>query len=208
MNRAKPRAGRFSVDVLLTVMGMAGSAVVFLPFLNNADESPLSVVRDLVRNNPDMWPFGCLAAPFFLSILVTGAALRLLISGALTRVERSFAYLASTTAACLTVIYMAFVIFAGDQQYVIGYTLMVLPAAIVLLGGARLVIRNRKFPMRRSTNAMRALQMAYLANLSLCLMFFYPELGKGAYVAMFTAAVYIADIILPLSMHSARQQAD
>jgi hypothetical protein len=206
MKSAHPRTGRFSTDVLLTSMGMTGLVAPFLPFrhstglLFSGDDSPLSVIRDLIPSDPDsLWIYGCLAAPFFLSILVTGGALRLLVSGALTRVEQILCYVASTAMACLTVMFMAFVIFAGDQQYVIGHSLMVLPAAIVLLVGAGLVIRNRKLPARRSTNIMTALQTAYLANLTLCLVLFYSELGIGAYVAMFTAVVYIADIILSSS---------
>ena len=59
------------------------------------------------------------------------------------------------------------------------------------------MIRNKKLPARWPTSAMTALQMAYLANLTLCLVLFFSELGKGAYVAMFTAVVSISNIILP-----------
>jgi uncharacterized protein YhhL (DUF1145 family) len=205
MNSANPRTGRFSVDVILTLAGMTGIAVLFLPFYHSTgflfggDESPLSVVRALLARPGDnfLWFIALYAAPFFLSVLVTGASLRLLISGTLARAEKWLAYVAAAVMACATAfVIINLVAFGLSARPLTWEILPLLPAAAVLVVGARLVIRNSRLRARRAINALTTLQVAYLTNCVLCLAVFFPALGTGAMLAVVTAAAYATDIIL------------
>jgi hypothetical protein len=82
-----------------------------------------------------------------------------------------------------------------SAQELLGRLPAIIAASCVLLLGASLVIRNSTAGRRRSTNAVTALQAAYLANDVLCLGLFADQLNVGAYLALVTAAVYVAEII-------------
>ena len=200
MSATKSRMGWFGLDAFLAVAGTAGIAVLFLPFDSTLSISPLGAIR-MAFTKPGGWLLGFFAAPFFLSILITGAALRQLISSTLSRAEQSLAYVAAAAMACLTILLyvLPWVIDPSSDSLDLSSAsakdlLISLAPAAVLLVGAGLVVRNSRPGRRRPGNAVMALEVAYLANFLLCLLSFSDELGIGAYLALITAVVYVVDI--------------
>jgi hypothetical protein len=134
-----------------------------------------------------------LAAPFFLSVLVFGAATRWIISGSFSGAEKAIAYFVSAATACVTIS----IPFTNDEwpSYFEEW-LAALISVVVLLPGAYLVITKSKKRTSREFSPVIAIQVAYLANCLMCLVAFWANWEVGAYFALSTAAVYLFQIAL------------
>ncbi len=165
--------------LLAALLGLAGIIVLFLPF--TGDESPLSAAAG---------QFWRLALPFFLAVLVSLGSLRWIVAGRLSHFEATAGCLASMSAACLTLtLYLQDISPSDLRDWV---SLLVAP--IVLIVGGVLVVISRRRGLPLGLTTLMSLQIAYLANCLLCLVAFFGEWQAGAYFALLTALVYLAQI--------------
>lgn len=169
----------WNFHLLTALLGLAGIVALFLPF--TSDESPVSAAAG---------QFWRLALPFFLAVLVTLSSLRWIVAGRLSRFEVAAGCLASISAACLTLTLYLQDIRPSDLRDWIS----LLVAPIVLIMGGVLVVRGRRRGLPGGLTTLMSLQVAYLANCLLCLIAFFGEWQAGAYFALLTALVYLAQI--------------
>ncbi len=176
---------------ILAVTGISGIIGLFLPF--SWSTSPLEALIG------DAWQ---IASPAFLSVFITFATIRFVISGSLFKVEKLIAYIVGLMAAGVTLS----VIFSGNMwptnfQELLAY---VIPIVMLLLG-AYLVLGKSKKGLSKEHNPLIAMQMTYLANCLMCLIAFWPpKVGEwglggwqiGAYFCLVASVVYLIQIAL------------
>lgn len=190
------------IHIFLAIAGMTGIIGLFLPF--SWDVSPM---KALIAK--DFWQ---LAAPAFLSILVTSATLRWIILGSFSRPEKIIAYSVSVTSACITLSFILKMdLFQTDFQE---WVSAIIPIVVLLLG-AFVVIRNSSKKGLRNYNPLIAMEIAYLANCLFCLAGFWSNgnqiLGGweiGAYFCLAACIVYTLHIILFLKQKIDISQTD
>ena len=194
MNTNLHKSNRWNVHLLLAVAGMAGIAGLFLPFY--WDVSPMKALFD-----KSLWR---LAAPALLSVLVTAATTRWIISGSFSKAEKAIAYFVSVVSAGVTLSFLFNDnMWASDFQKWITFAIPL----VVLLSGACLVLRKSRKRVSRETNPLIAMQVAYLANYLMCLVMFWPSGSDflsggwqiGAYFCLAASIVYMIQIALFLT---------
>jgi hypothetical protein len=174
------RASNFLM--LATLLGFAGIVSLFLPF--TYDESPVSAVT-----GRDFWR---LALPFFLAVPVSLASIRWIMTGTLSQFERVAGYVVSIIVACLTMsLYFQDTSPSGTRDWIS----IVIPPVTFISGGFLVIKKGRKY-LPLGLNMLVSLQVAYLANCLLCLVAFFGEWQAGAYFALLTAVVYLAQIVV------------
>ncbi len=192
MNTNLHKSNRWNVHLFLAVAGMTGIVGLFLPF--SWSTSPLKAVSE---NN--LWQ---IATPAFLSVFITGASIRWLISGSFSKAEKAIAYILSVLSTCVTLLF----IFSGgiwpsDVQEWLAYTI----PFVVILSGSYLMFKNSGKQVLKETNPLIAMQLAYLANCLFCLVSFWPpEVDKyglggwqiGAYFCLAASIIYLIQIAL------------
>jgi hypothetical protein len=188
MSENRPFSQRF-----LTVIGMAGIAAIFLPFVRGIF-SPAASPLAVALNETALWR---LAIPFLLPIVISGMFIRRNFSGSLSLLEQVFAYLAGISAACATLSMYLIVGFnvhgrSSDVDYLLLYA-MVSPVIILAIGGY-LVIRNCRIGKLRDLSAVMAMQVAYIGNCAPCLFLSFGGWDIGAYCAILTVVVYFFQI--------------
>ena len=176
------------IHVLLTVAGAAGIAAIFLPF--TWDVSPLLAMRD-----ETMW---MLAMPFLLPVAVAAASTRWIVSGSLSNPEAAIAYVASGSAAGITLAFIGRLLFDDGAPVRIADWLAVSMAIVILTLGGCLLVTTWRTLKRPDFRPLLALQVAYLGNAAFCLteFFDFPGWQAGAYVALGTVIAYLLQIIL------------
>ncbi len=186
------------VQQALIVAGLAGVVAVFLPFTENI--SPFDTLYGL---DDHLWQLGL---PFFLALPITAASLRLLLSATLSTAEKIFAYVMSIGA-----IIIFFPVFeeyfeeflSFEVQYAIEFVPIALYCVVLIVGLAYLVVglKSRNLGKHAPVTAM---QIVYIAHCSFLLTVFYFDswLQAGAYLTLFTAVVYLVQI---LSYHMCRR---
>jgi hypothetical protein len=177
----------------------AGIAAIFLPF--TWEVSPMMAVREEL-----LW---MLAIPFFLPIAVAAASIRWIASGSLSKPEAAMAYVASGSAAGITLAFIGRFLVEEDAGPVRNADWLALSAAIVILTlGTCLLITIWRTLKRPDFRPLMALQVAYLGNAAFCLIEFFDSPGwqAGAYVTLGTVIAYLLQIILvyPQSHRPAR----
>jgi hypothetical protein len=176
--------GRRSFCMLAVVLGFAGVLSLFLPFASG--ESPVSVV-----SRPEafsgIWQ---IALPFFLAPLISAASMRWIFSGRLSTLENAVACLAGLGAVFLTL----FVLFQAPRPATLRDWLASAAALIIILAGSPVIFRNWRSGMPLGLNAILSMQVAYLANGSLCLIAFWGEWQSGAYAAFLAALACTAQV--------------
>ena len=172
-----------TAHLLLTVVGMTGLVALSLPFAY--DYSPIGAVF-----KEGLWPF---ALPFFLSILVSAASVRWIISGSFSRAEQIIAYALSTAMAGVTL--SVYLNSDGWPSNVQEWLSMIIPIAILLFG-VYAIIRNVSVGRCKKFSPVMALQVAYLGNAVLCLVEFFGKWQAGAYCILGVTVVYLLQIIL------------
>ena len=181
-----------NANLLLTGLGIAGIAALFLPFVGNISPMDASFEED---------PFWKLALPFFLSMPVLAASIRWIVSGSLSRPERNVAYTIGLAIACVTLS----IYWSGDWfdelGSVKGWITTFNPIAVLLLG-VYLLFRKSHANRIRHFRPVMALQVPYLANALFCLIGFGTDdwfaLQAGAYCVLLTVVAYLLQIILVL----------
>lgn len=183
MSATQLRSNKPAVHLVLTVMGMAGSAGLFLPFVYDVSPATALSQGDL----------RLMALPFFLAPLALAESLRWIISGSSSRLERAMAYLLSTAMAGSTLLLCA--VPENWPSGVQDWLSFGAPLATLFLGICFL-IRNSKISTSREFNPVLAMHTAYLANALLCLIGFFGDWQVGAYFVLITASVFVIQIIL------------
>ncbi len=185
---------RRNVHLFLAVAGTSGIAGLFLPFSWNT--SPIKAVLD-----ENVFQ---LAAPAFLSLFITAATIRWIISGAFSKAEKAIAYLVGLAAAVVTLtIYLEDGWWSYDFQ---GWSAFAIPI-VVMIAGSYIMLINSKMQFSKKTNPLIAMQVPYLANCLMCLVMFLPNSGDwlsgdwqvGAYFCLVNSIVYMVQIALFLT---------
>jgi hypothetical protein len=179
------------VHLLLAIAGLTGIASLFLPFTMSV--SPMQALLE-----KDFWK---LAAPFFLSVLISIASLRWIIMGSFSRTWKTIAYIFGTWSSCITISFF-FTAGASTSEFMEWIALAV--AVAVLLSGSWLVISKLRKQTAGGYCPLIALQVAYLANCLMCLVLFRPESSSmfgfswqvGAWFSLATVVIYLLQIYL------------
>lgn len=189
--------------LLLTVGGTAGIAALFLPFTYGV--SPTKVVADFVgcliysgnrATFLDLSEFFLLAIPFFLSVLVSAAYVRWMISGLLSRPERAIAYVASSMMAFSTLYFNIWItIVEGLPSSSEEWLTLAIPL-LALFIGVYFVIKKLRNKGPKEVSAIMAMQIAYLYNALFCLPGFFEDWQIGAYCVVVASSVYLLQIVL------------
>jgi hypothetical protein len=179
----KQHTPRLPAHVVLTLAGMAGIVGLFLPFAWKA--SPLEVATDR-----ELWR---LVLPAFLAFPASAASVRWIISGRFSRPERVIAYCLSVVMAGLSLSFWFSVVGrpSTTQEW-----LFVLAPPTVLASGIALLIRNSRIRRSHEYNPVLALQAAYLADVLMGLMMWFPEWESGAYCVLLAALAFGLQIVL------------
>jgi hypothetical protein len=180
--------------LLLTVSGTAGIAALFLPFI--PDISPVDAVLELYRTGYSwLWQLLLLAFPFFLSVLVSAASVRWMISGLLSQPERTIAYMLSSMMA-LVPLYIIILWIIDPSPSEVRYWLTLVMPLLTLLFGVYAVVKNLRNKGSKEVSAVMAMQIVYLSNALLCLILFFGDWQVGAYFVVVISIVYLLQIIL------------
>ena len=191
MNTGNLRTGHFGIDASLVVAGLTGLAVPFLPF--TFDVSPLDTIDG---KWPEFWQLG---APFFLTFLVSAASLRQLVCCRPSKAERAIAYTVAMAAAGIVIsVTVRMVLGEGLAAFNREDWFLAVTSLAILLFGTGLLARRLATRGRKDQCPILALQVAYLANyvgVVSSILGTPDNWQSGAYVALVTAVVYVADII-------------
>lgn len=177
------------IHILLTIAGAAGIAGIFLPF--TWDVSPLMAVREEL-----LW---MLATPFFLPVAIVAASARWIVSGSLSKPEAAIAYIASGSAAGITLAFIGRFLFEEGGGPVRNADWLAVSMAIaMLIFGACLLITIWRTLKRPDFRPLLALQVAYFGNAAFCLIEFFDTPGwqAGAHVTLVSVIAYLLQIIL------------
>ena len=180
---------RSRIHVSLTLSGTAGIAAIFLPFTYGVSPVDAALQKELSL-------FRLLAIPFFVGIIVSGASIRWIISGAFSRAEKAIAYLVSVATAAMPLTFLGLLV--GEQGWPPDsrdWLTSAIPLVALLLGVYPL-IRNLKNQTTVEYSPVMAMQLAYLANCLFCLDVFRDDWEVGAYLAIVTALAYLIQISL------------
>lgn len=211
MKKTELKIGTATCLILLTVSGIAGITALFLPFAE--DISPASFVFNfLILEFSDregwfyisLWPFLPLAMPFFLSVFVSAAFVRWMISGLLSRPERTIAYVISSTMALGILHFVIYVILENVRtssatwttSAIFHFLLILVIPSLLLLFGVYVVIKGLKNKGPKEIGAVMAMQIAYLSNALLCLILWVNTWQIGAYFVVFTSGIYLTQIVM------------
>lgn len=174
----------------LTLAGLTGIVSLFMPFTWSV--SPMQAILER-----DFWK---LASPFFLSVLISIASLRWIISGSFSRTSQIFGYVISSLSAIVTISFF-FTGGASPSEFMEWIALAV--AVVVLIAGSWLVISKSRKLTAEGYCPLIALQVAYLANCLMCLLLFCPLFDIlftgwqiGAWFSLATAIIYLFQIYL------------
>jgi uncharacterized membrane protein (DUF373 family) len=179
------------VHLWLTLAGLTGIVSLFLPFTLSV--SPMQALQE-----KDFWK---LAAPFFLSVLISLAVLRWLITSSFSRSWQAIGYIISAGSAFITISFF----FTGSISPSEFMEWIAFAAAVVvILASSWLVIAKLRKQLAGGYCPLIALQVAYLANCLMCLVLFRPENSSmfgfswqiGAWFSLATAVIYLLQIYL------------
>jgi hypothetical protein len=178
-------------QLLLTAIGALGVPAIILPFA--FDYSPLAAasIYDL-----SLWR---LSWPFFLPVLITIATVRWMFLKKYSKTEMTAGYIVGAAILCVTFSgYVTTYHWAVDTQSQIAF----ISPFVILFFGVFIVLKNWKKLIPMPGGAIVIMQIAYLANCSLCLIGFIDKWQVGAYFSLATAIAYLVQIIL----HSTRNK--
>jgi hypothetical protein len=174
---------------LYTLIGVVvGTGAIFLSF--TFDTSPADVL--FFGSEVEFWP---IASPFLLAIPISVASLRWLLAGRLSRLEWTTAYALGLVLAGATLFFLGLLLVDGPRLSAQEWLLTLSPLGI-LGAGVGIVSTNWRAGIPHALNGILAMQVAYLANTSLCLIGFFPGWEIGAYFALVTALLYLAQIVV------------
>jgi len=199
MKKTELKIGSAMCLILHTVSGIAGITALFLPFTENI--SPVGFVFNILPSESSfsgLWLFLPLAMPFFLSVFVSAAFVRWMISGLLSRPERTIAYVMSSMMALGILIFITLGFWAqlsNPSSCVREWLTLVIPL-LLLLFGVYLVIKSLKNKGPEEVGAVMAMEIVYLSNAFFCLIGFFGYWQIGAYFVVFTSGIYLTQIFM------------
>ena len=184
-----PAISSTAIQWLLTAIGAVGIPAIILPFAY--DLSPLAVAWSQDTFLKDMWRFSW---PFFLPVLITIAIVRWMILKKHSRAEVISGYMLSAAILGITFSgYFGHIEWMDDVNSQIAF----FSPFVILSFGIFVVVRNWKKLIPKPSGAIVVMQVAYLANCSLCLGGFIGSWQIAAYLSLATAIAYVVQIILP-----------
>ncbi|MGH9562655.1 MAG: hypothetical protein ACRD3S_14485 [Terracidiphilus sp.] len=165
------------INAIGLIVWLAAAVVAFLPFARNT--SAWDAVTFRVPGNQGNWWHFLAGAPFFLAFPMVWLRLRLLFSGrALPGLAQRFILIASTLSVCGTLLMEApFLLhLAGTSDWqrfaVLGLGLGIIVASVLIL-----LLRRRRFAPAQA--CLAALDTAFLADLSMCLVIYAGAEGSS-----------------------------
>jgi hypothetical protein len=173
------------IQLLLTAIGALGVPAIILPFA--FDYSPLAAasIYDL-----SLWR---LSWPFFLPVLVIISTVRWIFLKKYSITEMIVGYIVSAAILCVTFSgYVTTYHWADDTQSQIAF----ISPFVILFFGVFVVLKNWKKLVPMPGRTVTIMQIAYLANCSLCLIGFIDKWQVGAYFSLATAIAYLVQVIL------------
>jgi hypothetical protein len=181
-----------NLQLALATVGVAGAIALFMPFTSNV--SPMSAIVDRALQP--------LALPFFLTILILIASIRLAFADSLSTPESAIAFIAGGIAALYSGNWIIDVVVDQfDASTTLGdWLIFMTPIAIFVLG-ACLLIRDLQRRRLRAYRPVLALQTAYLGNTVFCTIGIANDFGwqAGAYLSLVTSVAYLIQIGLAYS---------
>lgn len=185
-----------NLHVVVAIAGIAGIVALFLPF--TGDISPIAAIFDGIIWDP-IWR---LALPFFLTIPILVASIRLAMTNSLSKLESVIAYILG--AAAIGNFVSWFAIGLSEDPSALsdstGWLFLAIMIAPLLLGFA-LLVRDLRTKRLQGYRPVLALQIAYFGNTIYCLVGFASDPGwqAGAYLSLVTAVAYLIQIGLAYS---------
>ena len=197
MNHEQSPTRYFTVHLILTLAGLAGTAGVFLPFAH--ETSPWNVIVGRFYFSP-LWALQALLAP-----LATAGTIRWLISGSLSVPEKIIAYLGSASMIVLSlsvpILFLGSAWFSDGPRVTfvmsIGFSIYFLTLALgigALIWNWRLTVGGS-----RQFSPVVAIQAVYVAHAALWLaVYFFDGWNVGAYFVLVATLVFATQIVLVL----------
>jgi hypothetical protein len=175
-----------TLGIAAALLGMAGVAVIWLPFAWST--SPAKALRD-----GNLW---FLAVPFLLAIPIAAARIWALVQRGLPPGAQ---WGARALAGCAVAVFAVFIVGAlrddrpgGDLE---SWLMLLVPLAIAA-GWVVLVLRWRPGPAAAHTaEAIALMETAFLVNAAFCLLGFVSEREIGWYVTLAVSAAFAAHVI-------------
>ncbi|MHC4249958.1 MAG: hypothetical protein ACYS9X_12595 [Planctomycetota bacterium] len=187
MKRPAPR------EVAFTAIGIAGVAVIFLPFV--LDYSPLYMLAGTALTN---WPIIVMALVPFLSFFILSSIVRQALFSPLTKWEVRAAYALALAALVATTFLMLFLLLTGGGDSAIDDA-VIIPSVFILAAGSGVVLAaTRKGRVPPTTHSHVAMLIAWMPNAAFGLLFFGSEGGwsVGFYLAILVFAGYAVEATL------------
>ena len=196
LTHAAPLAGtrrhRSALNLGIAVIALFGVPAIWLPFAYHTSPASALFEDDFFR----LWP---LAWPHLLAIPIAVALFRWVASGHLSNGERWSGRLFAAAAGCVTGWPFIWAILHGDWPSGVGEAFMGLMPLVILICGAALAVRAlRSGRAPEGLDAVVMMEVAYLANVSLCLLAagdWGRNLQIGAYAVLLTSVVYVIQIV-------------
>ena len=174
------------------MLGLSGIAVLFLPFAVGI--SPLEYLLDHGLFNPQLpFPFGSFfEGSVLLPVPISVATLLLLVSQRPLPLIWIAAYSFGFGGAGL---WLVSAMLSLSTNWHWGSFLICLISVAILFCGGVLVARNRRRGVAHAQNAISAMQVACV-QIAVWHLILFVNWDAGAYVAIFTIAVYFAHVVL------------
>lgn len=173
-----------SVRLVMTWAAMiAGVGAILLPFTFGTSPRAATFDRD----------FWWVAVPFYIAIPIGLASLRCVRSGLRSSHLRVSGWIVSAAGAGVTAYFCLFEILGEQITQHTEWLTAGVPLG-VLAAGAVLLLRQRGANDTNADRSIAAMQVAYLANASFCLIEFGGEWQSGAWCALVTVLIYVVQI--------------
>jgi hypothetical protein len=175
---------RSRLQIALAVLGCVGVLTPFLPF--TWSRSPLDVFVGVAT---------VIAAPFFLSILVSIVSVRVAVFERFSRIEAVASWIAAIVMSGATAAFGGLLLADGNLPH-IKFWIALASCEVILVAGIALVVRLRLRRAPSPSAALTGMQCAYIANAVFCLIVFWPEWQIGAIFAAATVVLYAFHVVL------------
>lgn len=162
---------------------ITGVAAILLPFTWGT--SPMDATFD-----SDYW---WLAVPFYLALSIGLGSLRCVGSVLRSSHVRVSGWIVAAAGAGLTAYFCLFAILGGEITQPREWLTAGVPLGVIA-AGAVVVMRQRVANGAGVDSSIAAMQIAYVANASLCLIGFAGEWQSGAWCALATLLIYVVQI--------------
>ena len=183
MLRIAREANRSPIQWILTVAGLSGIALIFLPFVDFFGSiSPFEATFET-----DYWFLG---APSLLTIVISASLIRWNLTGRLSLLEQIIIYLIGLS---MMAVVMRTCFGFLDSENLINRISAVFSASF-LIAGIVLVIRNYRIGKFRALSPIMLMQTVCIGDGIFCMILFWGGWEFGAYFVLFAVIVYAAQM--------------